>query len=191
MELQYDLLYMNQELETETLTFYVVLLLDEADTFMQQRSLSEMGRNAIVSGMIPPCIAWLLLRQNIVFLRAIEFYTGTMFLTTNRVGVFDEAFISRIQVALHYAHLTKNKRIVIWENLINRFCSKDDTSDIIADLDELAEHQLNGRQIRNVLLVAIQTAQYDDMRLCRRHLDHAIRQHTQFERYLGATGQRI
>jgi hypothetical protein len=35
-------------------------------------------------------------------LRALEFYDGILFLTTNRVGSFDDAFISRIHVQLYY-----------------------------------------------------------------------------------------
>jgi hypothetical protein len=38
--------------------------------------------------------------------------------TSNRVGIFDEAFKSRIQVSLHYEDLTKNARRTIWNNFI-------------------------------------------------------------------------
>lgn len=70
-----------------------VLLLDEADVFLTQRSKSDMTRNALVS----------------VFLRVLEYYNGLLFLTTNRVGTIDEAFKSRIHLSLYYVSLTNSK----------------------------------------------------------------------------------
>jgi hypothetical protein len=37
-----------------------------------------------------------------VFPRVLEYYEGILFLTTNRVGVFDETFKSRIHLPLYY-----------------------------------------------------------------------------------------
>ncbi|KAI0484859.1 hypothetical protein GGR56DRAFT_662779 [Xylariaceae sp. FL0804] len=68
-----------------------VLLLDEADVFLAQRSRTDMKRNALVS----------------VFLRVLEYYSGLLFLTTNRVGTIDEAFKSRIHMSLYYPPLDK------------------------------------------------------------------------------------
>lgn len=62
-----------------------VLLLDEADVFLASRERNDYHRNSIVS----------------VFLRMMEYYTGLLFLTTNRVGSFDEAFKSRIHISLY------------------------------------------------------------------------------------------
>lgn len=61
-----------------------VMLLDEADVFLARRSREDHTRNAIVS----------------VFLRMLEYYKGILFLTTNRIGTFDEAFKSRIHISL-------------------------------------------------------------------------------------------
>lgn len=68
-----------------------VLLLDEADVFLSQRSKQDMKRNALVS----------------VFLRVLEYYNGILFLTTNRVGTIDDAFRSRIHMSLYYPPLDK------------------------------------------------------------------------------------
>lgn len=65
-----------------------VMLLDEADVFLAKRSREDHGRNAIVS----------------VFLRMLEYYKGILFLTTNRIGTFDEAFKSRIHISLFCKH---------------------------------------------------------------------------------------
>ncbi|KAI1371355.1 hypothetical protein F4677DRAFT_313509 [Hypoxylon crocopeplum] len=70
-----------------------VLLLDEADVFLSQRSKVDMKRNALVS----------------VFLRVLEYYNGLLFLTTNRVGTIDEAFKSRIHMSLYYPPLDKTQ----------------------------------------------------------------------------------
>ncbi|KAI1406381.1 hypothetical protein F4819DRAFT_245501 [Hypoxylon fuscum] len=70
-----------------------VLLLDEADVFLAQRSKTDMKRNALVS----------------VFLRVLEYYNGLLFLTTNRVGTIDEAFKSRIHMSLYYPPLDKTQ----------------------------------------------------------------------------------
>jgi hypothetical protein len=41
----------------------------------------------------------------VVFLRALEYYPGVLFLTTNRVGVLDEALSSRVHISLFFGHL--------------------------------------------------------------------------------------
>jgi hypothetical protein len=62
-----------------------VLLLDEAEVFLAKRNNEDLKRNAMVS----------------VFLRVLEYYSGILFLTTNRVGTIDEAFKSRIHISLY------------------------------------------------------------------------------------------
>lgn len=49
-----------------------VVLLDEADLFLEQRTLNDLKRNALVSS----------------FLRVLEYYNGILILTSNRVGIF-------------------------------------------------------------------------------------------------------
>ncbi|KAK1624637.1 hypothetical protein BDP81DRAFT_329399 [Colletotrichum phormii] len=81
-----------------------VLLLDEADVFLAERSQDNIERNALVS----------------VFLRVMEYYEGILFLTTNKVGFFDEAFKSRMSMALYYPPLTHEQTKKIWEVQMNR-----------------------------------------------------------------------
>ena len=68
----------------------------------------------------------------------------------------DPAFKSRIHVAIRYKDLTPVQRGHIWENFIDRL----DDSEARAK-EEMREHiqdmqawELNGRQIRNVLMIA-------------------------------------
>ena len=108
-------------------------------------------------------------------------------LTSNRVGTFDEAFKSRIQVALYYKALTRSSRKKIWQNFLEML--EEDEEDVDLEelrnrLDELAGHELNGRQIRNTLTTARQLAIYKKEQLEWRHLEHALSLSTEFNSYL-------
>ncbi|KAF2852560.1 P-loop containing nucleoside triphosphate hydrolase protein [Plenodomus tracheiphilus IPT5] len=113
-----------------------VLLLDEADVFLEKRSLHELERNKLVS----------------IFLRVLEYYEGTMFLTTNRVQTFDPAFQSRIHISLDYPELSIDSRRTIWHNFL--MASTPDHVMNKAQLEELARLTMNGRQIKNILKIA-------------------------------------
>lgn len=81
-----------------------ILLLDEADVFLEERSLHELERNKLVS----------------IFLRVLEYYEGIMFLTTNRVNTFDAAFQSRIHISLDYPELSIDSRKSVWRNFLTQ-----------------------------------------------------------------------
>lgn len=109
-----------------------VLLLDEADVFLEQRSLHDVHRNALVS----------------VFLRELEYYHGIMFLTTNRVSQIDDAIASRIHLPLKYKSLGLDARRSIWESFLNKAVTeKGEACYSRYDLDFLAKKDLNGRQV--------------------------------------------
>jgi hypothetical protein len=129
-----------------------VLLLDEADVFLEQRSLHELERNKLVS----------------IFLRVLEYYEGTMFLTTNRVQTFDPAFQSRIHISLDYPGLTIDSRKTVWKNFLDS-SSQEHTIDK-AQLVELARMDLNGRQIKNILKIARLLASRKEEKLSREHI---------------------
>lgn len=120
-------------------TWGCVVLLDEADVFLEERSFENLQRNALVS----------------VFLRALEYYDGILILTSNRVGHFDEAFKSRIQLAIRYKPLDRDQRTEIWKNFIRRLETLQEDDIDFADLKdhvpELAKKEMNGREIRNVI----------------------------------------
>lgn len=133
-----------------------VLLIDEADVFLEKRDRggNSIERNALVT----------------VFLRTLEYYTGILFLTTNRVGAFDEAFVSRIHVSLYYGNLDQENTYKIWMMHINRL--KRSNRNIFIAEDELKtfarEHwsddsrlRWNGRQIRNAFHTALALAEYE------------------------------
>jgi hypothetical protein len=148
-----------------------VLLLDDADVFLEERSLSDLGRNSLVA----------------IFLRMLEYYEGILILTSNRIGTFDEAFKSRIQVALHYPTLDMRSRRSIWLNFFEML--EEDEADVDlgglrSRLEELADFEINGRQIRNVLTTARQLALYKKETLCWEHLEVSIKTVTDFNLYI-------
>ncbi|EUC46495.1 hypothetical protein COCMIDRAFT_92717, partial [Bipolaris oryzae ATCC 44560] len=154
------------------LTWDCVVLLDEADVFLEERGQSDLVRNALVS----------------VFLRVLEYYQGILVLTSNRVGTFDEAFKSRIQLTLHYDKLNTAQRRKIWRNFIQRLKTLGDNNvefdDIHDHIDDLVTREMNGRQIRNVITTARQLAQYRGKKLCYAHLQHVIGIANKFDTYI-------
>ena len=164
-------------------TWDCVVLLDEADVFLEQRTLTDLQRNALVS----------------VFLRVLEYYDGILILTSNRVGTFDEAFKSRIQLALHYEGLNGEQRRKIWGNFINRLETLDnkqnapkgaeaspgvDTHSLREHIDELARFKLNGREIRNAVTTARQLALYHGKSMDYKDIVHVIGVIGKFNQYL-------
>ncbi|KAJ5730318.1 uncharacterized protein N7483_004826 [Penicillium malachiteum] len=133
-----------------------------ADVFLSKRTSDDIQRNAILS----------------VFLRTLEYYSGILFLTTNRVGKIDRAFKSRIHLSLFYPKLDLGSSLRIWEN--NLEASKTylgrQKLKLRYDRDEIMsfakEHFLvldrskklqtwNGRQIRNAFQTAVAIAKYE------------------------------
>lgn len=140
-----------------------VLLLDEADVFPMSRTYDDLHRNAMVS----------------IFLRQLEHYSGILFLTTNIVGIIDEAFKSRIHIALEYPAVDEKSTLEIWGNLLQRIKRDNKQTELKIKFDEqsllkFAKHHFrkhqrygttwNGRQIRNAFQTAISIGQYDRLK---------------------------
>ncbi|KAJ5808882.1 ATPase AAA-type core [Penicillium riverlandense] len=87
--------------------FNAVLLLDEADAFLEQRTSYHGIHNRLVT----------------IFLRKMEYYQGVLFLTTNRKIQFDEAILSRIHLTIKYEDLSREFRRAIWENQLSKACT--------------------------------------------------------------------
>lgn len=115
-----------------------ILLIDEADVFLEERNSDNLERNAMVA----------------VFLRLLEYYNGVLFLTTNRAMNFDTAFTSRITLAIEYK---RPDRRTMWNSLLKLSNIHIDAS----DLDVLCEYDLNGRQIKNCINSAKALSAYE------------------------------
>ncbi|KAM6525045.1 hypothetical protein FALCPG4_010608 [Fusarium falciforme] len=148
-----------------------VVLLDEADVFLEERSFSDQKRNAIIS----------------IFLRILEYYDGILILTTNRIGSFDEAFKSRIQLALGYPTLDEEDRLKIWSNFVQmlpRTKDRVDMEDLQMNLPKLARDKINGREIRNIITMARHLAKFRKETLRYQHMRDALRSSQKFSEYL-------
>jgi len=111
-----------------------VLLLDEADVFLHQRSGTDVNRHALVS----------------IFLRQLEYYQGILILTTNMIDHFDAAFESRIHFSILYPDLDFESRKTIWKMFFAKVM-KNACEISEEDLNRLANRKMNGRQIKNAV----------------------------------------
>lgn len=65
---------------------------------------------------------------------------------------FDEAFLSRIHVALHFKSLSQSSKEQVWAAFIKKMGDAVDLSD--EEIKELAKRDINGRQIKNAARTA-------------------------------------
>ena len=122
-----------------------------------------------------------------MFLRVLEYYDGIMILTTNRVGTFDEAFKSRIHLAIRYFKLDEEQRLEIWRNFIQmlgRTKERVDVDDLERNANKLAQTELNGRQIRNVITLARYLAKFRKQMLVYKHVQDALASVVKFDDYI-------
>jgi hypothetical protein len=171
-----------------------VMLIDEADVYLERREVNELTRNGLVS----------------VFLRAMEYYRGILFMTTNRVGHFDPAFFSRIHVYIGYPPLDAVGRKRIWLQFFAKLERErgDDVSVraaakkyILSD-DVLRDTEWNGREIRNAFQTAVALAEYEadqkrkvkdkttplEIELRQDHFEKVVEMSDNFKKYLATVG---
>jgi AAA+ superfamily predicted ATPase len=85
----------------------------------------------------------------------LEYYQGILILTTNLVNTIDEAFRSRITIAIEFKELSYTARRKIWTTFVNNVDrSLVDHTKILEEVTEWANVNLNARQIRNIVLTA-------------------------------------
>ncbi|KAI0836979.1 P-loop containing nucleoside triphosphate hydrolase protein [Hypoxylon sp. FL0890] len=131
-----------------------VLLIDEADIFLEQRSTDDIVRSELVS----------------IFLVLLEYYEGIMILTTNRIECIDAAFESRIDIILAYKDLTQDTRRRIWNNFIRRL-PPEAVSLSPEAIEDLSRWSVNGRQIKSSIKTGwtLSTSKGEPLR--KEHLD--------------------
>ncbi len=118
---------------TRVARWNAVLQFDECEIFLTQRG-EDLERSAIVGS----------------FLRLLDYYQGILFLTTNRAQVLDHAVRSRVMLKLEYPDLDRQARSVIWETMLTAAGMRL----VDGSVQELAEADMNGRQIRNLTRLA-------------------------------------
>ena len=139
---------------TMTTKWKAVLLLDEADVFLLARNTHDLERNKLVS----------------IFLRVLEYYQGFLFLTTNRIEDIDRAFESRIHLSLQYSELDAECRKAVWKSFLAA-CETEEGDFGEEQLGRLAQVQMNGRQIKNVIKPAQLLASKKEERLRFEHVE--------------------
>jgi SpoVK/Ycf46/Vps4 family AAA+-type ATPase len=117
-----------------------VILLDEADVFMAERSPADIVRNELVS----------------IFLRELEYFQGIIFLTTNLYSTIDAAFRSRVNIHLLFSPLPFASRLVLWRKFLSRLPASDKVPNPLShlqekELEQLGRWELNGREIKNAI----------------------------------------
>ncbi|KAK1750914.1 hypothetical protein QBC47DRAFT_392881 [Echria macrotheca] len=171
-----------------------VLLLDEADVFLAKRDQRDVQRNGLVS----------------VFLRILEYYSGILFLTTNRVGAIDDAFRSRLHLTLYYPKLDKKQTMKIFRRNFERIAeinAEREANGLTRFVYVHAERKVmdwvrenwkvlrwNGRQIRNTFQTVLALSEFHAKRkgdvqpvLTRKYFKIVAQASSQFDEYLKAT----
>ncbi|MNE42411.1 ATPase family [compost metagenome] len=131
-----------------------VLLIDEADVFLEKRTSENLERNAVVA----------------VFLRLLEYYGGILFMTTNRGDNLDEAFLSRVTLGLHFKKPNAVGQTAIWSGLLN-------IAGIELRMEEIAllvDYGINGREIKNAINTAKALASADGVQVACSHIEEVL-----------------
>lgn len=109
-----------------------ILLIDEADVFLQRRAELSLERNRLVA----------------VFLRKLEHFDGILILTTNLVAHFDSAILDRMHLQMQYHPLDKAAKKEVLTGFLTSLGRENGLSDFGTDyLDRFACMNLNGRQV--------------------------------------------
>lgn len=122
-----------------------IIMIDEADIFVEAREMSNIIRNAMVG----------------TFLKFLEYNQNIMFLTTNRITEIDLAVKSRMNLLLSYHDLEFQDRSQIWTHLLK----KNNITISEKTIEELSEKKMNGREIRNnikILTSMFKNKEYND-----------------------------
>ncbi|KAK3322223.1 P-loop containing nucleoside triphosphate hydrolase protein [Apodospora peruviana] len=122
-----------------------ILLIDEADLFLEQRKEGNVRSNSL----------------SIIFLKTMEYFKGILFLTTNRPGHIDDFFISRISCPIAYQDLSVEAKGKVVRKFARKFEETGTTMFDAAAISYLCANceKFNGRQIRNVMQVTAATAE--------------------------------
>lgn len=138
------------EMEMETIIDYArrwnaIVMLDEADIFVETRETSNIMRNAMVG----------------TFLKFLEYNENIMFLTTNRIMEIDPAVKSRMNMLLAYNDLGMKERKKVWKVLLKKNNIELD-KDVI---ERLSAKEINGREIRNYVRIIVSMLKEKDKSL--------------------------
>jgi hypothetical protein len=124
-----------------------IVLLDEADVFLETRE--EKGDNAERNGLVA------------IFLKELEYFSGIIFLTTNRVETFDAA------------------------------AEEQGIDDCDRVSSQLSDRKLNGREITNALHTARTIANSEGVKLNLKHILTVLKVRDAFDKSLKLQKRRL
>ncbi|KAI1335371.1 P-loop containing nucleoside triphosphate hydrolase protein [Xylariaceae sp. FL0016] len=154
-----------------------IVLLDEADVFLEAREekSGNADRNALVA----------------VFLKELEYFSGIVFLTTNRLGSFDLAMKSRIHLALTFTQPGISIRHQLWRQLLRSVPAEELGFEVDEVLEQLACRPLNGREISNALNTAKTIAKFEKQPLQLAHIQKVLKVREAFDISLKEQKKRV
>ncbi|THZ11913.1 P-loop containing nucleoside triphosphate hydrolase protein [Aureobasidium pullulans] len=140
-------------------TWGCVVLLDEADVFLEDRTLADLERKALS--------------------------TTKVFSSSQQIGSGCSTKLkSRVQLAIHFPSLGQEQRLQIWSNFIKSMESEVDIRGIRKMYTILSMAHLNERQIRNTIKTARQLALFKKEAMGYTHLQETIKISNEFEDYM-------
>ena len=98
-----------------------------------------------------------------MFLRALEYYNGIVFLVSNYVGAIDVALSSRLSLVIYFGELDRYARAKVRESCQNkirydihqRYEFSHEASIVLDSIVDSTDYSCNGREIRNSRCIKI------------------------------------
>jgi SpoVK/Ycf46/Vps4 family AAA+-type ATPase len=150
-----------------------ILLLEDVDSLLARR---QAGQSSDLAATFTKVI------------QAIDKCSGVLFLTTCRVGVLDEAILSRIDYTVQYKPLSNKTLNEFWNMALLDESEDPITLDILDNLKEWEQldgyEYLNGRDIQAIVLTARQMASVQGKLLGVRELEPILKARIDFARYM-------
>ncbi|KAF9638016.1 putative aaa family protein [Lasiodiplodia theobromae] len=147
--------------------WHAIVLIDEADVFLEARSSGpdQFEHNNLVA----------------IFLKQLEYFQGILFLTSNRVSIFDPAIRSRLHLALQYHAPDAERRKQIWRQQLDRVAAGDKDLDVEKCIEQTHRAEMNGREISNAVNTALTLAKSGEGKLGLEHLEIVLNVWDEFE----------
>ncbi|CAG2151861.1 ATP-binding protein [Cupriavidus numazuensis] len=134
------------EILRRAMRWNAVLLLDEADVYIRRRD-NDLEHNAIVAE----------------FLRTLEYFSGLLFMTTNRTGDVDDAILSRCIATIQYETPGREDAARLWR-LQAEQCGASLGEELV-DALTAAYPRASGRDIKELMKLATRYATAKQMAL--------------------------
>lgn len=126
----------------------------------------------------------------VVFLKELEYFSGVVFLTTNRIKSFDRAMKSRIHLAVEYTPPGIETRQQLWEQILKSVPPEEIDIDLEDAIDHFVAAKINGREIANTVNTARTIARFEKKALQLKHIELVLGVWREFDDSLKQTAQK-